>query len=327
MTEVHPWQEALWQQLRRRQQHAHAYLLHGPAGIGKRDLAVRLASSLLCAAPQPAGACGQCKSCLLLRAGSHPGLFELHPEEADKPIKVDQVRELVDFVAQTAQLGGRKLVLLEPAEAMNLNAANALLKSLEEPSGDTVLLLVSDQPSRLLPTIRSRCQQLACPQPSAAQAQAWLAARLPELALDLQQRLLALAAGSPLRALQLHGAGVLEQRELVEEGVRKLLKQQATPSELAEAWKQVPLALLLDWFCTWLLGVLRCQLAGSEADAEAPMDKVIGWLAKRAALPAVLELQDWLLAERQKVLGKANLNRLLLLEALLARWASLAQPR
>ncbi|CAD5377500.1 DNA polymerase III subunit delta' [Pseudomonas sp. OF001] len=323
MAEAYPWQQALWQQLARRQQHAHAYLLHGPAGIGKRALAERLAALLLCAAPTAEGACGGCKACLLLRAGTHPDFFDLQPEEPDKPIKVDQVRELVDFVAQTAQLGGRKLVLLEPAEAMNLNAANALLKSLEEPSGDTVLLLVSHQPSRLLPTIRSRCLQQACPLPTPVLAGAWLAAQLPELEPALHRRLLALATGSPLRALQLHRDGVLDQRALVEEGIRKLLKQQAAPSELAEAWKHIPLALLLDWFCAWLLQVLRCQLAGAEGEAEEPMDKVVRWLAGRTPPNAVLALQDWLLAERQKVLGKANLNRALLLEALLVRWASL----
>ena len=165
MAEVYPWQENLWQQLAGRAQHAHAYLLHGPAGIGKRALAERLMARLLCLSPSGLDACGNCKSCHLLAAGTHPDNFVLEPEEADKPIKVDQVRELVEFVVQTAQLGGRKVVLLEPAEAMNLNAANALLKSLEEPSGNTVLLLISHQPSRLLPTIKSRCVQQACPLP------------------------------------------------------------------------------------------------------------------------------------------------------------------
>lgn len=324
MAEIYPWQEGVWQQLSRRQRHAHAYLLHGPAGIGKRALAERLAGVLLCTAPAADGACGRCKSCLLLQAGSHPDFFELQPEDADKPIRVDQVRELVDFVAQTAQLGGRKLVLVEPAEAMNLNAANALLKSLEEPSGDTVLLLVSHQPSRLLPTIKSRCQQQACPLPDPEAALAWLSCRLPEPEPALCRRLLELASGSPLRALQLYRDGVLEQRALVEEGVKKLLKQQATPCELAEAWKSVPLPLLFDWFCEWLLLLLRFQMTADESGlGAAQMAKVVRYLAERASLPAVLELQEWLLAERQKVLGKANLNRALLLEALLVRWASL----
>lgn len=323
MAEAYPWQAGLWQQLARRERHAHAYLLHGPAGIGKRDLAERLGALLLCGAVRDDAACGACKSCLLLRAGSHPDFFELQPEETDKPIRVDQVRELVDFVVQTAQLGGRKLVLLEPAEAMNLNAANALLKSLEEPSGETVLLLVSHQPSRLLPTIRSRCQQLACPQPAPAQAAAWLGERLPGVDEAARRRLLALAAGSPLRALQLQQEGVLEQRALVEEGLKRLLKQQVAAPELVESWKPIALPLLLDWFSTWALQVLRVQMAGIEAVEDDGMAKVLGYLAERAPLARLLELQDWLLAERQKVLGKANLNRALLLEALLVRWAAL----
>ena len=129
MAEAYPWQDSLWQQLAGRAQHAHAYLLHGPIGIGKRALAERLMASLLCKQPVNLEACGECKSCLLLKAGSHPDNYLLEPEEADKAIKVDQVRDLVSFVVQTAQMGGRKVVLIEPVEAMNINAANALLKS------------------------------------------------------------------------------------------------------------------------------------------------------------------------------------------------------
>ena len=150
----------------------------------QRALADNLVALLLCQHPAGGRACGQCKGCQLLAAGTHPDFFLLEPEEPEKPIRVDQVRELVDFVVQTAQLGGRKVVLLEPAEAMNLNSANALLKSLEEPSGDTVLLLISHQPSRLLPTIKSRCVQQACPQPSAEQSRAYLASVLPGFVVD-----------------------------------------------------------------------------------------------------------------------------------------------
>ena len=114
MAEAYPWQDNLWQQLAGRAQHAHAYLLHGPVGIGKRDLAERLMASLLCQRPVNLEACGECKSCLLLKAGSHPDNYLLEPEEADKAIKVDQVRDLVSFVVQTAQMGGRKVVLIEP---------------------------------------------------------------------------------------------------------------------------------------------------------------------------------------------------------------------
>nr|WP_255263364.1 DNA polymerase III subunit delta' [Pseudomonas aegrilactucae] len=318
----------MWQQLAGRTQHAHAYLLHGPQGIGKRALAERLMALLLCQRPEGLQACGQCKSCMLLNAGSHPDNYILEPEEADKPIKVDQVRDLVSFVVQTAQLGGRKVILIEPVEAMNVNAANALLKSLEEPSGNTVLLLVSHQPSRLLPTIKSRCQQQACPLPSHAQSEAWLAAALPGSDEAERLELLSLAAGSPLLAVRLQAQGVREQRAQVVEGVKKLLKQQQSPTQLAEGWNSIPLLLLFDWFCDWSNLILRYQLTQDEEGLGlADMRKVVQYLAQKSAQGKVLEIQDWILAHRQKVLGKANLNRVLLLEALLASWAMLPGQR
>ncbi|MGE8068468.1 DNA polymerase III subunit delta' [Pseudomonas sp. NPDC089569] len=328
MAEAYPWQDSLWQQLAGRAQHAHAYLLHGPAGIGKRALAERLMASLLCQHPTPVGACGECKSCLLLKAGSHPDNYVLEPEEADKAIKVDQVRDLVSFVVQTAQLGGRKVVLIEPVESMNINAANALLKSLEEPSGDTVLLLVSHQPSRLLPTIKSRCVQQACPLPSEAMSLAWLAGALPDCSQEERGELLTLAAGSPLAAVNLHAQGVREQRAQVVDGVKKLLKQQQSPTQLAEGWNAIPLLLLFDWFCDWSGLILRYQLTQDEEGLGlTDMRKVIQYLAQKTAQDKVLNIQDWILAQRQKVLSKANLNRVLLLEALLVQWASLPAQR
>ncbi|WP_070333693.1 DNA polymerase III subunit delta' [Pseudomonas aeruginosa] len=327
MADIYPWQQALWSQLGGRAQHAHAYLLYGPAGIGKRALAEHWAAQLLCQRPAAAGACGECKACQLLAAGTHPDYFVLEPEEAEKPIRVDQVRDLVGFVVQTAQLGGRKVVLLEPAEAMNVNAANALLKSLEEPSGDTVLLLISHQPSRLLPTIKSRCVQQACPLPGAAAGLEWLARALPDEPAEALEELLALSGGSPLTAQRLHGQGVREQRAQVVEGVKKLLKQQIAASQLAESWNSVPLPLLFDWFCDWTLGILRYQLTRDEEGLGlADMRKVIQYLGDKSGQAKVLAMQDWLLQQRQKVLNKANLNRVLLLEALLVQWASLPGP-
>ena len=328
MAEAYPWQDSLWQQLAGRAQHAHAYLLHGPAGIGKRALAERLMASLLCQRPTALGACGECKSCLLLKAGSHPDNYILEPEEADKAIKVDQVRDLVSFVVQTAQLGGRKVVLIEPVESMNINAANALLKSLEEPSGDTVLLLVSHQPSRLLPTIKSRCVQQACPLPGEAMSLDWLAKALPECSQEERVELLTLAAGSPLAAVNLQAQGVREQRAQVVDGVKKLLKQQQSPTQLAEGWNAIPLLLLFDWFCDWSSLILRYQLTQDEEGLGLmDMRKVIQYLAQKTTQDKVLNIQDWILAQRQKVLSKANLNRVLLLEALLVQWATLPTQR
>src|SRR5690606_26968585 len=135
----------------------HALMLAGPKGIGKRHLAEALAHLLLCLAPVEGTPCGKCRSCQLNHAQPHPDFLMLAPEEGSKAIKVDQVRGLIESLGKTAQQGGYKVLVLEPAEAMNINSANALLKSLEEPANNTLLILVSHTPSAVLPTIRSRC--------------------------------------------------------------------------------------------------------------------------------------------------------------------------
>ncbi|TVP92249.1 MAG: DNA polymerase III subunit delta' [Pseudomonadaceae bacterium] len=322
-----PWHLADWQQRIGHEQQPHAWLFSGPAGIGKRRYANALAASLLCSQPVPGPACGQCRHCRLALAGTHPDWLLLEPEEPGKMIKVDAVRQLVDFMAQTAQQGGRKVIVLHPAEAMNNNAANALLKSLEEPTADTYLLLVSDQPSQLLATIRSRCQQVNLPLPAAEAALAWLQQAQPDLDEATAQQLLVMAAGAPLRALELHQQGAADWRSEVVAGVKQLLKGEQGPTALAERWKAVPLLLLLDWFCDWTLDLLKYRQGAGELSSNADMDKVLGYMAVRLDMVALHAWQDWLLAHRGMVLGKANLNRPLLLESLLLQWKQLIQRR
>lgn len=176
-----------------------ALLLAGQAGLGKREASLYLAHALLCEAPREAlAACGACASCRLLQAGNHPDLRVIETgqteepaqagaaEDADVPvagkppvrqISVDRIRALQDFVTITAHRGGAKVVCLVPAEAMHPAAANALLKMLEEPPGETWFILVSHQPDRLLPTIRSRCFRLPVALPQPGPALQWLAER------------------------------------------------------------------------------------------------------------------------------------------------------
>jgi len=160
--------------------------------------------------------------------------------------------------------------------------------------------------------------------PSEAMSVAWLADALPECTEEERVELLTLAAGSPLAAVKLQAQGVREQRALVVDGVKKLLKGQQSPTQLAEGWKDIPLLLLFDWFCDWSNLILRYQLTDDENGLGlADMRKVLQYLAQKSAQTKVLAMQDWVLLQRQKVLSKANLNRVLLLEALLVQWASL----
>ncbi|HEY3460686.1 MAG TPA: DNA polymerase III subunit delta', partial [Casimicrobiaceae bacterium] len=181
-----PWQKAALHELRaRRTRWPHAVLLHGPEGIGKRILAHTLARALLCEAPRPSvEACGECPSCRYIAAGQHPDLRIVEPIEVDDDevkrvewIVVDRIRDVNAWAAITSHRGRAKVALFVPAERMNAAAANALLKTLEEPPPDTHFLLVSHQPGRLPATIASRCQRIAAPRPTVEEGCAWLQAR------------------------------------------------------------------------------------------------------------------------------------------------------
>lgn len=322
-----PWHEPLWTALAAQPQHAHAYLFGGPPGIGKRLFAEAFAAFLLCLKPQHAMACGQCRSCLLRQAGSHPDVLVVAPEEEGKAIRVDAVRRLGEFMAQTAQQGGRKVILLYPAEAMNQNAANALLKSLEEPTQDTFLLLVSDQPSRLLATIRSRCLVQPLGMPTFSAAVHWLSQSMPELSEAQRESLVAMANGAPLRAAELAAMDALSMRADVVDGVKALLKGQTGASQLAERWTKIPLELIIDWFHSWTLDLLRLSTGAVNNALNADMDKVLGYMSQRLDRSGLMSWQAWLLEHRAMVLGKANLNRVLLLESMLLQWKRLVERR
>src|SRR3569832_1978442 len=177
-----PWHEETWARLlaaRRAGRLPHALLLTGPQGMGKQRFAENWMAGLLCEAPDAEGcACGVCRSCQLLAAGNHPDYRQLTPPEEGKVIGVDQVRELIQYVALTPQYGRYKIALIHPADKLNINAANSLLKTLEEPPSHSLLMLVSAPPSRLpLPVLR-RGQLVHFPPPPAVAAPGWLATQV-----------------------------------------------------------------------------------------------------------------------------------------------------
>lgn len=214
---MHPWNEPIFESLRRRLETLpHALLLHGPRGVGKLALAERVAQLMLCEAGEAARRpCGACDGCRWFLGGNHPDFRRLEPEalakapaeteeeapaRAAKPsheIKVDQVRELAGFLNIGSHRGRRRVALVHPAEEMNQNAANSLLKGLEEPAGGAMFILVAHRPARLLPTIRSRCVAVPIPVPPQKAALEWLAGQGVEDA----GRWLPYAGGAPLQAL------------------------------------------------------------------------------------------------------------------------------
>lgn len=211
---LQPWLPPVWDGLRARieaQRFPHALLLTGPAGLGKRDLVLALVARMLCPTPRDDGfACGLCRGCRLLAAGTHPDRVAVALEARDDgklrtEITIDQIRALGVRFASRPSFGGWQVVTVDPADRMNVAAANALLKTLEEPSANTALILVADDPARLPATIRSRCQRIELRPPDLATARAWLIAQ--GAAPPLADEALLLADGNPGAAKALLDAG------------------------------------------------------------------------------------------------------------------------
>jgi DNA polymerase-3 subunit delta' len=246
----------------------------------------------------------------LRSAGTHPDSQWIAPEEIGKMIKIDQVRMVVDFVAQTAQQGGRKVVVVEPAEAMNRSAANALLKTLEEPSGAAFLVLISDAPGRLLPTIRSRCQRIDFPTPSLAAVRDWLRPRASsDVALDAA---LAEAAGQPMLASTLlDGVESGQQRRELATQLDEVLAGKVSALALAERWQQLAWLELLEWLSTRIAGAVRTKLAGMPA-----LDAAVARLAN-ADVEALFSLSDLVRERLNQTRSGSNPNIQLAIEIIL----------
>ncbi|MBX9675265.1 MAG: DNA polymerase III subunit delta' [Methylotenera sp.] len=207
------WQKNQWQHImQQRATLPHALLIRGSAGIGKQDFALELARSLLCNVPIETHACGECASCLWFKEMHHPDFRLISPEDAelseDTPkkkatkksqISVAQIRQLIDYLSLSQhQASGYRVILISPAETLNIASANALLKMLEEPPANTLFLLVTNQPQRLLATITSRCQAIDMPLPSKQDALSWV----KEQNVSNAEATLDYAGGAPLIALQ-----------------------------------------------------------------------------------------------------------------------------
>lgn len=235
-----PWHAEHWTRLQARRQRdalPHALLLCGAAGLGKRAFAQRFMSGLLCNEPVDGEACGHCRSCLLLAAGTHPDVVSLtFGLRRDKTLRteivVDQIRELSARLAMSSQFGGWQVATIDPADAMNSPASNALLKTLEEPAAQTMLILLADAPWRLPQTIRSRCQRIDFHFPAPAEARSWLQS---EGVVDPDAALTA-AGGNPGLACIWARDGALERRYEVRKDLAALAEGRGQVSEMVKRW-------------------------------------------------------------------------------------------
>ncbi len=326
---MYSWQQHQWQHLTtslRDQKLPHALLLAGPKGTGKLHFAKRFAALLLCLSPVNQVACGRCKGCELLQADTHPDLSFLQPEDKSKVIKIDQVRGVIDFLAKTAQQGGRKVAIVEPAETLNISAANALLKSLEEPSGETTLLLVSHAPSQIMATIRSRCQMLAFPLPTREVSLNWLS---PLAVGHDPEYLLHCAAGAPLAAFNLMSGDSLEQREAFAKSLLGIAQGRVSPLDAASQGQSSESLILIEWIMQLVQQAVQNHVllasdttSGSSIPADRPEAEIVSWLAATNS-KIVFRFWDKLLVLKRQLLSNTNPNKQLLLEEVMMDWQAL----
>lgn len=352
---ITPWLEPFWNQCIQAVKQGrlpHALLISGCAGLGKLAFAQALAQHILCSAKEEP-ACGQCQSCLWFQAGNHPDFSVVCPEEDKKQIGIAQIRDLSEALTKTGY-GSHQVVIIHPAEAMNRASANALLKTLEEPNGQVILLLVCDHPASLLPTIRSRCQELRVQQPSTEIALSWLEAELCELAqqsdtagktaasstvtssrpskkrvaqipteVPSATELLALADGLPLRALRLAQTGEWQQHNAISADFIRVLSGQMTILKAAELWsKQSPLAVLTI-LATLVQDMIRLMTGLSIAHIQHRQHAAdLQRLVQQCQLHQLWSFMREILLAKRRAMSTANPNVQLLLESVLLSYFS-----
>ncbi|MEN9680953.1 MAG: hypothetical protein RLZZ627_846 [Pseudomonadota bacterium] len=322
-----PWLDSSWQTLMEaidQDRVAHALLIRGVAGTGKTRLATDYARRLLCQTPEFGKACGHCTSCRLFDAGTHPDFLMLAPEEAGKAIKVDAVRQMTLEIALTPQYAGYRVVVIDQADALNGNAANALLKSLEEPPNGTVIVLVTDRPQQLPATIRSRCRNLSISPIRTDMALHWLK---QQGFADEASALLSTAAGSPLRAVSLDGSEAVKKRLERFDELMAVFFGARDPLDIAEIWATKLGDMDLIWMASWLADGARLGLTEGRAPIRnLDLDERLRQLAARIPVPFLMETYDRILKCQDALRGPAN--RQLVFEEFLIRWAEgAARPR
>ena len=293
----------------------HSLLLLAAAGLGAEQLAYWITALVLCESPA-ARPCGACASCQLLRADSHPDAYLVRLEEDAQQIKVDQVRGLIESLALKSYRGGYKVGIIESAELLNANGANAFLKTLEEPTADTVLIMIARPNHRLPATVASRCFRLTLKPPPAAAAIAWLEARTgaDSKAPKNWHAALGLAGGAPLLALELDGLGLAAIEAEMREDIESLEAGTVDVTLLAERWVKSNPGLRIIWLENWITRRVHADLGSFNSPQTAEPVRLPGALLK-AKIRALFALLD--AAREFRRLATTSMNQQLALEALL----------
>lgn len=326
MSGVYPWQQGSWQDLRAyiaQQRIPQALLISGVAGWGKRHLAQVFAHALLCRNLSSAQeACGHCQSCKLLQAQTHPDYLFIEPDEVGKAIGIDKIRQLIAKLALKPQFDTNRVVLIQPAEALNIASANAFLKCLEEPTERTCIILLSEQPGRLPATIRSRCQKINCRMPDQHLAVNWLQQQGIE---SDQTLLLALALGSPLLAKRYAEQQIIKRRQDYFSQWLQVAQNKLNVLTVAEQWQKqegLELSVVLNWLAYWTSDIIKLKINPDVIELRSPdFKKSLQGLAERLELKLLYAYYDKVLWATSQL--STQVNKQLLVEQLLIDWSQL----
>ena len=314
--------------LARRERLPHALLIAGGPGIGKSAFALALAQALLCESLDHAtlAACSQCLACRWFAAGHHPdfqavGLLVPGEDKPANEIAIDRIRELDGFARLSPSRGGRRLIIIDPADALNVASSNALLKLLEEPGPATHLLLVATRPDRLMATIRSRTQRVTLTTPRADEATAWL---LADTDLDEAQArmLLGWAGGSPRHARLLADPAVMTAHRRLLAAISALPDTSVVTA--ADQFGTADIATSHDLLLRWVTDLARVRAGARPAFFPDALER-LQQLARRCSAAGLMAAVEAL--QRQGALVRHPLVPRLFLEQAFARYVDVFDRR
>jgi DNA polymerase-3 subunit delta' len=291
----------------------HAFLFAGANGIGKTSFAHIFAKLLLCQTKGLDQPCGRCRSCELFSAASHPDLTFIVGEGKNQAIKIDQIRELIASVNKTTHFNGYRVVIIQAVHQMNQAASNALLKTLEEPTGKSIFILLTDSLYRISATVRSRCEIIHFPTPCFAEVQPWLEANLANRAVESSgqystELLFRLAQESPFTALNLVENDDLAWREKLIADFSGIISGKLNPLSLSEKYQALELSQLFFWLKTLVTDLIRLKANAIARITHADQSERLQTMAAHLTAPDLYAYLDKLYAVDNQIARGMNLN-------------------
>ncbi len=317
---IYPWQNTIWTRIIDQVSNdllPHAILISGATDIGKLQFCKSFMQKLNCTqSDEHDQACGECNNCKLYIAGTHPDIKVLNiDEETLDQIKIDDIREINQFTTLSRQIAEYKILCINEAHLMNRNAANALLKSLEEPPPFTIIFLITDRVDMLLPTIKSRCQHWKLGVPDFEVVLQWLNAQDPT---SDWSATLSIAGGRPLLAKKMHESGLGEERAEFFQDISQFLQSKQKLSNISAKHQNAELERLVKWQQSWCSDLVRCEFGNEPATLENPdFRRSLHSLKGRVDLHSLFRFMDKLIEFRR--FSSAPLNKRLFIEDMLLR--------